>query len=70
MYAGYHRTSLENFLEIIDLGKSLRVKSITYKQKINNKGTKVAKVVESLRQKQANILQQREEDKKKKKVKY
>lgn len=59
MYDGYHLTSLQNFLEIIDLGERLSVRS---RPKSGQKCTKVAEIVESLRQ--DNILQQQPEVKK------
>ena len=65
MYEDYHRTSLQNFLEIVDLGKSLRLKNTAYAQKQNKQGMKVAEIVENLRQKQANPLLLQEEINKK-----
>jgi len=46
MNNGYHRESLKNFLEIIDLGESLRVRS---RPKNGKKGEKVAEIVQQLK---------------------
>lgn len=46
MNQGHHRDSLQNFLEIVDLGERLRVRS---RSKLGTKGNKVAAVVEQLK---------------------
>lgn len=58
MYQGYHRESLHNFLEIVELGERLRVRS---RPKSGTKGDKVAKVVEQLKNQRLQAsLQQKE----------
>lgn len=56
MSAGYHRESLDNFLEIIDLGESLRVRS---RPKKGQKGAKVAVVIQQLRELKAKLDQEK-----------
>lgn len=48
MANGHHRESLEKFLEVIDLGERLRVRT---RPKAGTKGSKVAEVVRELREK-------------------
>lgn len=46
MGKGHHRESLENFLEVYDLGERLRIRS---RPKAGKKGDKVAAVIQDLR---------------------
>lgn len=46
MHQGYHRNSLQNFLEIVELGERLRVRS---RPKSNTRGNNVAALVEQLK---------------------
>lgn len=46
MAEGHHRESLQNFLEVFDLGERLRIRS---KPKVGKKGERVAEVVRQLR---------------------
>lgn len=47
MNDGYHRNSLQNFLEVHDLGEGLRVRK---RPKVDTKGNKVAAIVLQLRE--------------------
>lgn len=59
MNAGYHRESLENFLDIVDQGANLRVRR---KPKSGNRSTKVEKVVKELRELSKQLAEQEEQN--------